>query len=233
VSAPASTVQRHPLPVETVTDALPPAASNTVTADSTAKLQAALVGAAGVVGVVGALAVWSCGPPHPTKPSTQIPMTMLCRRAVIATNYIVRSPTSFRTTRSQMTGRSQNDQLAELSRPVGDVALAHTEWSEPQLRFVRVVCPAAQLEVRRLCRPAVCERDDVVELEKACRRASAGGSDECAAPLVARPDGAFNGGRNVARCRVRLDRRAPSVGLRQRLPFQLRQQQHERAIEDD
>jgi len=73
----------------------------------------------------------------------------------------------------------------------------------------------------------------VVELEMASRRASAGGPDERAAALVPRPDGAFHGGRNVARCRIRLPRCARSIGLRQRLPFQLRQQQRERAIEDD
>ena len=102
----------------------------------------------------------------------------------------------------------------------------------PPLRLERVVRPTAQLQVRRVRRPAIGKREDVVILQESSLRASACGADECTLPSVAGPHFAFHGRGHVppgvrgAVCWARPRRCGIS-----RFP-KVREEQRQRAIED-
>jgi hypothetical protein len=72
---------------------------------------------------------------------------------------------------------------------------------EPALRFVGVVRPADQSNVLQAPLPAVRHRDGVVKFEPARLPAPHARAGECAAPFIARPDGALHGGRDRPRMR--------------------------------
>jgi len=81
--------------------------------------------------------------------------------------------------------------------------ILHLLTSEPRFRLERVVCPAAQLEIRGIRGAAVGERDDVMQFEEPALRAAPDCADERAPPPVSRPHVSLHGCRDVARPRRR------------------------------
>lgn len=95
----------------------------------------------------------------------------------------------------------------------------HLLASEPRFGLERVMCPAAQLEIRSITGTANGEWDDVMKFEKTALRAAAECADERAAPFIARPHFSLHGCCDVTRAR-----RGPSGRsrrLRSRAPLAL------------
>jgi hypothetical protein len=99
-------------------------------------------------------------------------------------------------------------------------------------RLISIVRSAAELQVRSRSFPAVGKRDDVMELEQATLAAPAAGADEGASPTVALPHFPFDRRRHMARTGLRIRNSAWSIGLRELLLLEFRQQHRQGAIED-
>jgi hypothetical protein len=95
------------------------------------------------------------------------------------------------------------------------------------------MCPAAELQIpgRRLS--TFRKRGYVVKLQKTARGASSAGANKCAAALISRPHLAPDGRRHVTRSGLMRPRALRTTRLSELLPFQIRQDQRKRSLEND
>jgi hypothetical protein len=98
--------------------------------------------------------------------------------------------------------------------------------------LIRVVRPAAKLQIRNGRFATISEGHDMVELEQATLAAPAACSDKGASPTVALPHVPFDRRRHMAGPAFRIRNSPRPSGLRDFLLLQFRQQHRQDAVED-